>query len=218
MDTALRLIAKRGAMRTPALAEELQLGEGAVDAMLAPAATDGRLVTCSVTVGDRQVIEYRCSAAGVQFRIHGGARLPAGAPQRVAPRPIVESSYGVPPQPIPTKPAAPATTSKGENTMSGLVDRITAAFKKHGPMTLARAARARRPRIPQHLLQPARDSRGTRAAGWRQAQHDLGPARPASDRRRRPSPTRRRARSTSAPARRHSTQGGGPLQCGVNAL
>lgn len=121
LAAALALIAKRGALRTDALAAELGVGENAVDAMLEPACADGRLTTCKVTTGGRSVTEYRCSAAGGLFA------FTIAPPSR--------KTYQPPPAHRVAAPADQHADTKGEDTMKTLAERIKAALLEHGPMT-----------------------------------------------------------------------------------
>lgn len=143
LDAAIDAVRKGGPLRTPALAELLGIGEAAVDAMLAPARADGRLICCDVEVGGRKVVEYRMS-------LSGGGRLvnqfkPYRSPVPVAPRADAETneqvnagsashSSGPADQvaPGPRSPLQPRET----RTMS-VREKIEAALRKHGPMTVA---------------------------------------------------------------------------------
>src|SRR5205085_1808239 len=120
LDSTIAHIAKCGALRTDALAAHLGLSEGYVDNMLEPACIDGRLTTCRVMTGDRQVIEYRCSASGgsLKFTIATAARKTYQPPlaHRVA---ATVNDHAEP---------------KGEHQMS-VREQIEAALKAHGPMT-----------------------------------------------------------------------------------
>lgn len=152
---AIDFIRKRGSLRTPAIAVELGIGEAAVDAMLAPACARGELTTCTVEAGGRRVIEYRLS-------ISGGGKLVAYAPNAPKATPAAknaqaraahlriktETTFGTDLKPgeinetlaRPIRVTAPAPGhrrgAKGEQKVN-LVDKIVAAFKKHGPMTTA---------------------------------------------------------------------------------
>jgi hypothetical protein len=127
LDSAIELIRKHVSMRTPALAEALGIGEAAVDAMLHPARAAGALNTCEVEAGGRRVVEYRCSASGGKYTAYASPRRNQTRqdPSSAAPAPRDRAQ----PQ--------PAAETKGENEVN-LTDRITAAFKEHGPMTIGK--------------------------------------------------------------------------------
>lgn len=139
LEHAIGLIAKRGALRTPALAEALGIGEAALDAMLEPASRDGRLTTCTVEAGGRRVIEYRCSASGGRYDpiwrkgLHQERRAKG---ELLFKR---EETFGTEPPAIEHTPirAEPAGTftPKGDPAVTTLIERAQALFKKHGPMT-----------------------------------------------------------------------------------
>lgn len=136
IEAALALIRKAGSLRTPALAEQLGLGEAAVDAMLEPARADGRVITCNVTAGGREVIEYRCSVSGQSVNLRDAtwrarqAHVAAAQSSRGETEPSSSSRLS---SPEAARTAAP-TTPKGERTMT-VRDRIEAALTAHGPMT-----------------------------------------------------------------------------------
>ena len=136
LDAAIEIIRKRGATRTPQLAEELRIGETAVDAMLEPARTDGRLVSCSVEVGGRKLTEYRVSAAVLKAEVNPWVPLKPRPTHVAAARPRGEteptSSSSRPGEPEAAQAATPQQP-KGKAAMT-VRDRIEAALKAHGPM------------------------------------------------------------------------------------
>ena len=117
---AIDIIRKRGSMRTPALADELGIGEAAVDAMLESALLDGRLICCNVETGGRCVVEYRLSMAG-------GGKLVSYMPSQ--PKPAAPAA----PRNEPISPAGAMATQEEPVTFK---ERMEAFFKKHGPMTV----------------------------------------------------------------------------------
>ncbi len=141
LDMAIAEIHKRGAMRTHDLAELLGIGEAAVDAMLAPAWADGRLVTCAVELaGGRHVTEYRCSASGGGSTAHP---LRVWRPNAAQVLVKAETSYGTAPTPsegdaVLLRPALDMDAiyrTRKEPPQVNLIERAQALFKKHGPMT-----------------------------------------------------------------------------------
>jgi len=150
IDTALELIRKRGTMRTPELAGELGIGEGAVDAMLEAARADGRLTTCAVQAGERRSIEYRLSASGGKYDpLTATGALKARPAERIEPTSAIAavlaaaapvnagdaaSSTGRADQ-APPRPRPPLQHPQG-GTMTA-TEMIVAALRKHGrPMTV----------------------------------------------------------------------------------
>src|SRR5688500_1809247 len=80
LERALAEIRKRPSVRTPVLASILDMDDAEVDALLAGPRASGYLITCDVQVGERKVIEYRCSASS-------GGTVPAFKPTKSA-RPV----------------------------------------------------------------------------------------------------------------------------------
>lgn len=122
IETALEYIAKHGTVRTPAIAEALEMPERNVRPMLDPALSNGYLVSCQVEVrqGDgkmRKMMEYRVSEIAAESKAswreftlgHAPARnarelqAPKAPPPRTttAPEPAVS-------RPIAPEKAAPA--------------------------------------------------------------------------------------------------------------
>lgn len=135
LESAIAYIRRRACARTPEIAAELGLSEYAVDAMLEPARADGRLITCTVHTGGREVIEYRCSAAGQGHtqRAHAFRALApnvAAAPPRA--EPTSSSSWSETPEAA--QAATPSPTTGGKVTVR---DRIEVALRDHGPMDAA---------------------------------------------------------------------------------
>lgn len=134
---ALELIAKRGTLRSPAIAEALDVTVANVHALLAPAVAAGKLIACSVQVVDwGQITEYRLSTIG------GGA-LPTftgktGRPPSSAKPEKHEIPFGrpsvTPRQPMPAAAAAQQLREQEERVSN--VDKVKKAFQEHGPMTL----------------------------------------------------------------------------------
>jgi len=150
---AMDLIRKRGTLRTPAIAEQLGIGEAAVDALLEPfSRSGGELITCAVQVGDRRVIEYRCSTLGGytngDWRTKSEHRKPPTpikeptAPQRESGSRSADAgdgaggtSAGLHTRPLSATSAADAVATKEEHGMKTFLERVTAVLQKHGPMT-----------------------------------------------------------------------------------
>lgn len=155
IDTAVAAIKKSGAMRTPALAELLGIGEVAVDAMLGGACERGFLVSCAVTLGaGRQVQEYRISTAGgggnvvfTSMTVTKRNSFPSKVETTYGSDPAAGTSQGlkefnknvaVAPLPIPA-----ADKPKEGTPVATALDRIKEALKAHGaPMKLAALAKA----------------------------------------------------------------------------
>lgn len=176
IDQTLAVIKKRGAIRTSALALALRY-EGYyhdLDEALQPAVDDGRLICCKVELGgDFKTKEYRLSVSG-GGKVTGFTPLKGGKPTPPV-RPSVlmktETTPGTEIKPSEinetlarqirvTAPAPTADAEPREEEKVSLVDKIIAAFKKHGPMT-TRELRAHvdHPNMPKYCSQLA--DRGT---------------------------------------------------------
>lgn len=136
---AIALIKKRGALRDNQLAAALGSDEASVAAALAPYCDSGELVSCTVNlVGKGEVNEYRISAAGPRKTDDSHLKKPPTPPEQVL---AAARAAPVPPPHRSVSPrhsSAPTQPSTGETTMTD-VERILAAFKKHGPMTVKQA-------------------------------------------------------------------------------
>lgn len=136
MDTlagrALALITSGKAVRDDRLARELDTDMATVSAALAPACASGALVSCKIErIGSTPVNEYRVSAAGPRKADDSHLKKPPTPPAAVL------AAAKAAPVSTPRKSAPPQPSTEGD-TMSA-VERILAAFEKHGPMTVKEA-------------------------------------------------------------------------------
>jgi hypothetical protein len=186
LEQALAVIKKQGAMRTSALALALRF-EGSdedLDELLRPCIASGQLVACGVTVGpdELRTIEYRTSVnAGGRTQadwIPHRSKAERARDQEAARRRNhnhlflkPERTYGADqPSDVTATLARVAGVSvpalahaeSRENPPVNLVERIKAAFEKHGPMTVPQLrAHVDHPHMPTTLSQLA--ERGTLA-------------------------------------------------------
>lgn len=129
---AIALIASGKAIRDDRLAWELDTDMATICAALAPACASGALVSCKIErVGSTPVNEYRLSAAGPRKADDSHLKKPPTPPAAV-----LAAAKAAPVSP-PRKSAPPQPSTEGD-TMSA-VERILAAFEKHGPMTVKEA-------------------------------------------------------------------------------
>ncbi len=138
LEAALAFIRRRGSARTPEIAAELGIGEVAADDLLEPAHADGRLVTCTVSAGGRQVIEYRCSTAGQNVNLRDATWRARQANAAAA------FSRGATVPPPPRGPsheaqAAAPITPKGDSM--SVREKVEAALLAHGPMDVRSLAK-----------------------------------------------------------------------------
>jgi len=129
-------IRKRGSLRTPGLAEVFKLSEHEIDALLAYlCGAGGALICCDVELaGGKRVKEYRCSTVG------GGKLIETyvvGRP-RTKPAPKPDPAFGgrdAMKESLAKRFQEAGTPAKKEIPMS-TSDKILAAFRDHGPMTV----------------------------------------------------------------------------------
>lgn len=143
---AVEFIRKRGTVRTPAIAEELGIGEAAVDAMLAPEAKRGVLNKCDVLVGGRWIVEYRCSASGGAMTLHtreDQKKPPTFPQQRIHESPAPQRSDVEKPSnraALASSTTGSASASAGDQPrekapMTTFFEKVSKIFRERGPLT-----------------------------------------------------------------------------------
>ncbi len=151
-DQALALIAKTpGGFDTEQLAQKLGTDLAQIDAALAPAVAQHRLVTCGVLRGAHTLTQYRCSAGGKggDWRAHGSLGFHSGmtaqqlqAEQEAQAAKAAELAREVRRSPVrkpgppraPAAPAASATPSAPVEVASEVVDAAPTAPPPPAPL------------------------------------------------------------------------------------
>ncbi len=148
LDRALSEIQKRRSVRTPILGAVLDMSDEAVDALLADARGDGRLISCAVEVGGKKVMEYRCSTSGAGDLSH----VPIFTKRHREPDPVrarmkegfhqPAQASGGPDASRGDRPAAPAPVFKEKPVAKQTnQDKVVEFLKKHGQSTTEQIAK-----------------------------------------------------------------------------